>query len=167
MRIVGIDLAGKAENKTGFCVMIGACKEFPLGKTETKILYTDLEILKEIEEIKPKCIAIDAPFWLPKAGAWRPCEQALMERGFRPLSPILPTMRMLTLRAMHLVAVLRQRNYQVIEVFPRATEEILKLSKAPRKSEHAYDALLCALTAKAYLKGNYEDLEGIIIPKLS
>jgi len=158
MKVVGIDLAGKSENPSGFCLLTEA-------GADTKILFTDLEILKDIESIIPECIAIDAPFWVPRFGAWRPCEEKLLRRGFKPLSPILPTMRVLTLRASHLVKVLRERKFRVIEVFPRTTEIILNLSKEPRKNEHEYDALLCALTAKAYLEGKYEDLDGIILPK--
>ncbi|MFQ6020494.1 MAG: DUF429 domain-containing protein [Candidatus Aenigmatarchaeota archaeon] len=158
MKVVGIDLAGKPKNPTGFCLLTkhGA---------ETKVLYTDLDILKEIENIKPKCIAIDGPFWSPRIGAWRPCDEKLLKRGFRPLSPLLPTMKLLTMRASHLMRVLKERKYKVIEVFPQATERILGLTKEPRKNEHEYDALLCALTAKAYLEGKYENLDGIIIPK--
>ncbi|MEM5778414.1 MAG: DUF429 domain-containing protein [Candidatus Aenigmatarchaeota archaeon] len=158
MKVVGIDLAGKSENPTGFCLL-------DENGSHTKIVFTDTEILKEIEEIKPDCIAIDAPFWLPKVGAWRPCDEKLLKRGFQPLSPLLPSMRLLTLRASHLVNVLRKRGYKVIEVFSNATEKILGLSKEPRKNKDEYDALLCALTAKAYLEGKYEDLDGIIIPK--
>jgi predicted nuclease with RNAse H fold len=158
MKVVGIDLAGKSKNPSGFCFLIES-------RAQTKLLYSDLEILREIESVKPKCIAIDAPFWLPKVGAWRPCDEKLLKKGYKPLSPILPTMRLLTLRAFHLVRVLKERKYNLIEVFPRATEIILGLSKEPRKNEHEYDALLCALTAKAYLEGRYEDLDGIIIPK--
>jgi len=158
MKVVGIDLAGKAENPTGFCLLDDS-------GSHTKLLFTDTEILKEIEEVKPDCIAIDAPFWLPKFGAWRPADEKLLKRGFQPLSPLLPTMRLLTLRASHLVSVLRKRGYKVIEVFSNATEKIMGLSKEPRKNKDEYDALLCALTAKAYLEGKYEDLDGIIIPK--
>lgn len=158
MKVVGIDLAGKSKNPTGFCFLTES-------GAQTKLLYSDLEILREIESIKPDCIAIDAPFWLPKVGAWRPCDEKLLKRGYKPLSPILPTMRLLTLRASHLVRVLKERKYNVIEVFPRTTEIVLGLSKKPRKNEHEYDALLCALTAKAYLERKYEDLDGIIIPK--
>jgi predicted nuclease with RNAse H fold len=109
-------------------------------------------------------VAMDAPFWLPK-GNWRPSEDALMKRGFRPLSSAFPSMRMLTMRAMHIVRVLRERGYRVIEVFPRASEQILGLSKEPRKNQDEYDALLAALTGKAFLEGKYEDLSGIVIPK--
>jgi hypothetical protein len=158
MKVIGIDLAGKEKNPTGFCVLTEK-------KTKTKVLFLDVEILEEIENERPDCIAIDAPFWLPRTGVWRPCDIKLLKRGFRPLSPVLPTMKLLTLRASKLVKTLIKRNYKVIEVFPRATERILGLSKEPRKNEHEYDALLCALTAKAYLEGNYENLDGIIIPK--
>jgi predicted nuclease with RNAse H fold len=158
MKVVGVDLAGMSKNPTGFCLLSeqGA---------ETKILYSDLDIMNEIDSIKPECIAIDAPFWLPKFGAWRPAEEKLLKRGFQPPSPLFPTMRILVIRASKLVKELVQRKYRVIEVFSKASEKILGLSKEPRKNKDEYDALLCALTAKAYLEGNYEDLGGIIIPR--
>ena len=158
MKVVGIDLAGKVENPTGFCLLTES-------GSQTKLLFSDMEILKEVDEIKPDCIAVDAPFWIPRFGAWRPSDEKLLKRGFQPLSPLLPTMRTLTLRASHLVKVLRERGYKVIEVFSNASEKVLGLSKEPRKNKDEYDALLCALTAKAYLEGKYEDLDGIIIPK--
>ncbi|MEM7820274.1 MAG: DUF429 domain-containing protein, partial [Candidatus Aenigmatarchaeota archaeon] len=72
MRIVGIDLAGKPENDTGFCLLSD-------NGAETKLLHTDTEILAAVEAAKPDIIAIDAPFWLPK-GNWRPAEEMLMRR---------------------------------------------------------------------------------------
>jgi predicted nuclease with RNAse H fold len=158
MKVVGLDLAGKFENPTGFCSMTDS-------GTETKLLHTDEEIMNEIDAIRPDCIAVDAPFWLPRYGAWRPSEEKLLKRGFQPLSPLLPAMRLLALRASNLVRVLRERGYVVIEVFANASEKVLGLSKEPRKNKDEYDALLCALTAKSYLEGNYEDVDGIIIPK--
>lgn len=158
MRVVGIDLAGKTENPTGFCLL-------DENGSQTKLLFLDSDIVGEIENIKPDCIAIDAPFWLPRSGAWRPSEEKLLKRGFQPISPIFPSMRMLVMRALNLVKVLKERGYNVIEVFANASEKSFGLSKEPRKNQDEYDALLCALTAKAYLEGNYENLDGIIIPK--
>ena len=158
MKVVGVDLAGKVENPTGFCLLTDE-------GAQTKLLFTDTDILREIENVKPDCIAIDAPFWLPRTGAWRPSEEKLLRRGFQPLSPLLPTMRLLTLRASHLVRILKERGYKVIEVFSNASEKVLGLSKEPRKNKDEYDSLLCALTAKAYLENKYEDLDGIIIPR--
>ncbi|MEM5804895.1 MAG: DUF429 domain-containing protein [Candidatus Aenigmatarchaeota archaeon] len=170
MKVVGVDLAGKQENATGFCLLITPGKEAPLGRTMTRLLSTDAEIMREIEDAKPDCIAIDAPFWLPpdiggKMQPWRNSELMLMKRGYRPISTALPTMKILALRAMKIVRELRDKGYRAIEVFPAATENILGISKQPRKNQDEYDALLCALTAKMYMDGRYEDLGGIIIPK--
>lgn len=158
MRVVGIDLAGKPENPTGFCLLTDE-------GSQTKLLFTDMEIINEVDDAKPECIAIDAPFWLPRTGIWRTAEEKLLRRGFQPISPAFPTMRLLIIRASHLVKILREKGYNVIEVFSNASEKVLGLSKEPRKNKDEYDALLCALTAKSYMEGKYEDLDGIIIPK--
>jgi hypothetical protein len=158
MKVVGIDLAGKVENPTGFCLLTEE-------GSQTKLLFSDAEILREIEETKPDCVAVDAPFWLPRTGIWRTSDEKLLKRGFQPVSPAFPTMRILVLRASQLVKILKEKGYKVIEVFSNASEKVLGLSKEPRKNKDEYDALLCALTAKAYLEGKYEDLDGIIIPK--
>jgi predicted nuclease with RNAse H fold len=158
-----LDLAGKPENPTGFCVLTDA-------GTETRLLHTDEEIVREIDNVKPDVIAIDAPFWLPRQSfgrmaPWRNCEQLLIKRGFRPLSPMMPTMQQLAERAMKLTRELRAKGYNVFETFPRAAEQVLGLSKEPRRNQDEYDALLCALTGKAFLEGRYENLDGIVIPK--
>ncbi|MFH1229336.1 MAG: DUF429 domain-containing protein [Candidatus Aenigmatarchaeota archaeon] len=158
MKAVGIDLAGKDENPTGFCIISEE-------GSQIKILHKDSEILDEIERAKPDCIAIDAPTWLPINGAWRPCDEKLIKRGFQPISSLFPTMKIVIFRAMSLVKTLKQRGYTVIEVFSGASEKMLGLSKEPRKNKDEYEALLCALTAKAYLEGKYEDLDGIILPR--
>ena len=160
MKVVGIDLAGKPENETGFCYLSD-------NGAQTIILHTDMEILREIESLKPDIIAIDAPFWVPKVGMWRPCEEKLIKRGFQPISTVFPSMKMLVMRAAHLVRVLKSRGYKTIEVFTKASEKILGLQKEYRKNQNEYDALVAALTGKAYLEGKYENLDGIILPKYS
>ena len=57
--IIGIDLAGKPENPTGWAVWINK-------RVETSLIYTDNEILEGITHNKPAIISIDAPFNLPK-----------------------------------------------------------------------------------------------------
>lgn len=162
MKVIGIDLAGKEENDTGLCVLIDK-------NIEVMLLHSDMEILKKIEEVKPDVIAIDAPFWIPKfkdrLTPWRHSEELLIKRGFNPISPTLPMMQLLANRAAHLVSVLKERKYNVIEVFARASEEIYGLSKEPRKNKDEYDALICAFTGKSYLENNYENLDGVILPK--
>lgn len=158
MKVVGVDLAGKPKNPTGFCILTDS-------STETKLVYSDEEIIQEIEKAKPDCIAIDAPLWIPRTGVWRPGDLKLLKRGLKPISPVFPNMRMLSLRASRLVRLFREKGFKSIEVFSKATESIMGLSKEPRKNKDEYEALLCALTAKSYLEDNFEDLDGIIIPK--
>ncbi len=159
--VVGIDLAGKPENPTGICVLTES-------GAKTRVVFKDEEILAIIKRVNPKVVAIDAPLWLPPDNVpWRICEVLLMQRGFRPLSLVLPSMRILALRARGLAKRIKEQcNAEVIEVFANATEKILGLKKERGRSKDEYDALLCALTAKYYLDGKYEDLDGIIIPKL-
>jgi len=162
MRVVGLDLAGKSANPSGFCLLTDE-------GSETKLLHSDEEIIAEIAKARPECIAIDAPFWLSDVNynikPWRRSDELLMRRGFQPISCMLPSMQALAMRARELVIFLRSKNLLVIEVFPKAAERALGLSKELRKNQDEYDALLCALTAKHFLDGNYEDLEGVIVPK--
>ncbi len=157
MKVIGIDLAGKDKNPTGFCIMIN-------GKTEVRLLHSNEEILKVVDEIEPDVIAVDAPFSFPEDGYYRDSDNKLQEEGFKPLSPRFPGMQPLVERAMKLVPELR-KNYRVIEVFPRATEKILGLEE---KKTHEYDALLCALTGKYYYEGKFRAIgkEEIVVPNL-
>lgn len=163
MKVIGIDLAGLEKNPTGFCILTEK-------GSEAKTLFSDSKILKEIEKVeaKPDVIAIDAPFSFPKKGYYRNGDKLLQQEGFKCLSPRFPGMRPLVIRAMKLVRELRSRDFKVIEVFPRATERILGMSKEEKANEHEYDALLCALTGKYFLEGKYRSLgkEKIVIPKL-
>ena len=160
---VGIDLAGLEKNPTGFCVL-----EFNGNdKTKAKILFRTEDIIKATREASPDVVCIDAPLSLPKSGYFRISDIQLRQRGFRPLSPMFPAMKILAQRGMYIQARLKSLGLRVIEVFPRATESILGLEKERRVNEHMYDALLCALTGKYYLKGEYEILgDEIVIPKV-
>jgi predicted nuclease with RNAse H fold len=157
MKIIGIDLAGKPTNPTGICILAN-------NKTEAKIVYSDAEIIEIVESEKPDVIAIDAPFNFPKTGWWRDSDRALINAGFRPLSPKFPGMKVLVERAQNLIKKLS--HFKIIEVFPRATEKRLGLKPQPHINAHKYDALLCALTGKAFLENKYEMLgkERIILP---
>ncbi len=157
MIVIGIDLAGKDKNPTGFCVLS--------DKTETKSLFTDDEIINEVLRIKPDLVAIDAPLSFPTSGYYRQCEELLSERGFKPLSPLFPYMRILVERGVKLKNEFEKSGIKVIEVYPKAGESILGLNRSAHANEHEYDALVCALTGRCFLQGNYEDLSGIIVPK--
>ena len=158
MKVVGIDLAGKSENPTGFCVIDDST-------VQTGLIFDDETIIKQIEKEKPDIIAIDAPLWMPREGIWRPGELQLIKRGFRPISAVFPTMRLLSLRASNLSKRLTEKGFKTIEVMSKISEKILGLSKQPKSNKDEYEALISALTAKAYLEDKYEDLAGIIVPK--
>lgn len=157
MKIIGIDLAGKDKNPTGFCVMTDA-------KTDVRLLKTNEEIIRAVEEVEPDVVAIDAPFSFPKEGHYRDSDEKLQQEGFKPLSPVFPGMRPLVERAIKIVPELR-KNYRVIEVFTGASEKILGLEE---KKSDEYDALLCALTGKYYYQGKFRTVgkEEIIVPSL-
>ena len=166
MRVVGIDLAGLETNETGFCVLDF---EGDKDKIVVKRVLTDREILDEVENInqekKVGVIAIDAPFDWPEQGYLRKSDIMLKNRGFAPLSPVFPGMKPLTRRGKMISGILKKRGFQVIEVFSKASEKIFGLDKKKAANKDEYDALICALTGKSFLQGNYEDLEGIVIPK--
>ncbi len=158
MKVVGLDLAGKEENETGFCLL-----EPPEVRTE--ILKTDIEILEVVKGADPDLIAVDAPLSFPEEGMYRDCDEKLKDRGYDVLSPNYPGMEVLVRRAKGLVNKLKNiDDFEIVEVFPRASEKNLQVKKTKNLTEDEFDALLCAITGKKYLRDEYEDLDGIIVP---
>ncbi len=115
---IGIDLAAKEENDTGFAVL----REM---SARTMILKGDDEIIVKALESKPVIVAIDAPLSLPKAGISRETDRLLAKKGLRCFWPLLPSMKPLTLRGIRLKETLENHGLQVIEVFPSATQKLL------------------------------------------
>jgi len=134
MIVVGVDLAGSEKRNTGICIL----KEDLAAKCF--VVHKDEEILELIEKFKPDLIAIDAPLSLPKGRKsldrkekihFRECDKKLFEFGIKFFPITLGPMRMLTKRGIKLRKILEKRGYRVIEVYPGATQDILKI---PRKS---------------------------------
>jgi len=134
MIVIGIDLAGSEKRNTGICILN--------ENLEAKcfIVHKDKEILELIEKFKPNLIAIDAPLSLPKGRKsldrkekihFRECDKKLFEFGIKFFPITLGPMRMLTKRGIKLRKILEKKGYRVIEVYPGATQDILKI---PRKS---------------------------------
>jgi len=164
MKIIGIDLSGKDKNPTGFCVFLIENESEKIEKLT--LLCKDNEIIEEVKKENPCIICIDAPLSFPKSGYFRESDIELKKKGFKPLSPLFPGMKVLVERGIRLKQKFEENGYKVIEVFPRATERILRLSKEKKTNQDLYDAFLCALTGKYYLKNQYEILGNeIIIPK--
>ncbi len=181
--IIGIDLAGKPENPSGWALL--------KNKTaKTSLVYTNSEILEDIIRSKPILIAIDAPFSLPKIGLLRKADKEMIRKGYRVFPPDLPSMRSLTLRAMRLNTLIAEKGYRTIEVHPTSTRKALNIPlkdwstiqkilesmglkgdiEAHPLTTHEIDAITAALTAYLHIKKQTESIgdeeEGYItIPK--
>lgn len=181
--IIGIDLAGKTENPTGWAI-------WKNKKVETSLLYTNEEMLESIIQSKPFIIAIDAPFSLPKTGILRKADREMIKKGYCVFPPTLPAMKKLTLRAIELNKLIEEKGFKTIEVHPTSTCKALGmpvkkwekiqtvLTQIGLKgnltkdilTSHEIDAIIAALTAYLYTKNETEALgnkdEGyIIIPE--
>jgi predicted nuclease with RNAse H fold len=181
--IIGIDLAGKLKNPTGWAT-------WKNKKVETSLIHTNKEILEGITHSDPTIMAIDAPFSLPKKGILRIADREMIRRGYRVFPPCLPAMKTLTLRAIELNKLMAKKGYETIEVHPTSTRKALNMPlKDWRKIQtiletigldgdlklrglksHEIDAVTAALTAYLYMKNQAEAIgdgeEGyIIVPK--
>jgi predicted nuclease with RNAse H fold len=192
--IVGIDLAGSEKRPSGFCILDEKLN------VKTSLIYTDKEILEEIRKIKPRVVAIDAPLALPKGRKslkkkskihLRECDKKLLEMKIKFFPITLGPMRKLTERGIKLRKILEDEGIKIIETYPGAIQDILKIPRKnkgkerlmlglrkfglkglkKRMSNHELDAATCALLGKMYLEGNYiaiGDPEEIlmILPKM-
>ncbi len=167
--IIGIDLAGKAKNPTGWAMLrnkiISTCH-----------LHHDEEILKRSINCDPKIIAVDAPLSIPKKVIMRKADREMQKHGYPVFPPRFPAMENLTLRAIRIVKELTERRFKVIEVHPTSTRKALKIPtkdwekiqtillrlglegelKTRVLSPHEIDAATAALTGHLYIQGKTE-----------
>lgn len=198
-RVVGIDLRASEIRPTGWALVAGTT-------AETKVLQTDDEIVTETIQHNPDVISIDSPLGIPSGrcctqdscgcrakGILRECERTLWRRGVRVFPCLLPSMQKLTERGMHLANEFRKRGYRVIESYPGAAQDIMRIPRkkssledlarglqafgiqgaclTERRSHDEMDAITSAVVGYFYLAGHYEALgndqeEWLIIPKL-
>jgi predicted nuclease with RNAse H fold len=174
-------LAGKKENPSGICMMLG-------DEILFKSCFTDEEIIETVKSSDPELIVIDAPLSLPlgrcclekececsSGGHFRQCEREIRRYG-----PVLPLtfqgMKMLTLRGISLKEKLE--GHTLVETHPRTVQKMLGIEDVAhyinqnydvsgKQNEHELDAFLAAVTGVFYLEdcflklGNPE--EGVII----
>ena len=181
--IIGIDLAGKEKNPTGLAILKDR-------RVETRLIYTDEEILEAVNAAKPSIVAIDAPLKPPKKGILRKGDLELIKKGYRVFPPGLPAMKTLTLRAIGLNKLIKKSGIKTVEVHPTSTRKVLSMPTKNWKeiqeifkklglggtleertlTRHELDAITAALTAYLHLQGLTESVgdneEGwIIVPK--
>jgi len=145
MKAVGIDLAGAETRQTGFCILDKNLN------TKTSVLYTDEEIIKEVERIKPNIISIDAPLALPKgrkslekinAVHLRKCDKELTKMGIKFFPITLGPMRKLKKRGIKLRKFFEKNDFKVIESFPGSIQDILGMPRKQRGLEKLRKALI-------------------------
>ena len=168
-------MAGVESRPTGLCILRDM-------KAETSLVYKDQEVLKRIEESKPKIVAIDAPLSLPEGREvieqrtnvhLRECDKELLRRGIKFFPITLGPMRKLTNRGMNLRRTLENKQFRVIEVYPGGAQDVLGIPRKQqglerlraglekvgvrglnnRMSNHELDAVTCALVGKFLLEG--------------
>lgn len=136
-RIVGIDLTGSETRATGWCLLDGS-------HAKTTLILTDEEIVTCTLEADPDIVSIDSPLCLPfgrisvedsdpgrdEYGIMRQCERELKRRGINVYPCLLPSMQKLTARGMRLAGIFRTKGVPVIESYPGAAQDIMRI---PRK----------------------------------
>lgn len=147
----GLDIAALQNRPSGYAVRKGK-------KTETKILYSDEEIIKQLLKDKIKTVAIDAPLSKPLKHHYRDCDIEVRKKGILIFSFNLPSLVMLANRAIKFKKKLAKLNINAVETYPHA---VFKLNKKARlmaeskkfKTKHEKDAFLCLLVAENYSRG--------------
>ncbi|MGH2575069.1 MAG: DUF429 domain-containing protein [Ignavibacteria bacterium] len=194
-KIVGVDLAGSPQRKTGICLLEGTRIK------DSAVVYSDGDIMSFIDSSKPELVAIDAPLNLPPGRKsfedrngehFRPCDRELLNRGIRFFPITLGPMRSLTLRGISLKKKLTRRKIKIIEIYPGAAQDIWGIPrkqyginklrrgleilgiKGLRKKMNGdeLDAVTGGVVGYLYLKGKADILGNfrqgaIVLPKIS
>ncbi|MBC2664308.1 ribonuclease H-like domain-containing protein [Novosphingobium flavum] len=136
-RIVGIDLTGSEARPTGWCLLEGA-------KAKTETISSDDDLIERTMSASPDLVSIDSPLCLPfgrqtvfdddptrdEIGIMRFCERELKRRGVNVYPCLLPSMQKLTARGIRLAAIFRSHGLPVIESYPGAAQDVMRI---PRK----------------------------------
>ena len=136
-RVVGIDLTGSDARGSGWCFLNGS-------RAETAVLSADDEILDETIGARPDLVSIDSPLCLPRGrtsvddadpgrnefGIMRESERELKRRGVNVYPCLIRSMQKLTARGIRLAGMFRERGIPVIESYPGAAQDIMRI---PRK----------------------------------
>ena len=189
MRAFGIDLTGSEKRASGVALLDDYRVVY------TRRVKSDGEIISLAINARVGVVSIDSPLSLPEDSTkiYRECELTLKRRGIGVYWCLLPSMKALTMRGIGMANELRRLvslnyfpGYVVIESYPGAAQDILAV---PRKnkgldilrsglqrfgitgsldvSHDELDAVTAALVGIFYLRGDYEALGTLILPKSS
>jgi uncharacterized protein YprB with RNaseH-like and TPR domain/predicted nuclease with RNAse H fold/dephospho-CoA kinase len=199
-RVIGLDITGSEKRASGWCLLKGKI-------AHTKTLLTDTEIIEATLSAKPNLISIDSPLSLPQGrltvedsdpgrsvyGITRACERLLKKRGVNVYPALIQSMQSLTARGIRLAEYFRSQGIPVIESYPGAAQDIMRI---PRKqagleflkngltefgiegefkhtsvSHDELDAITSAIVGHFYWAGTFEGLgnneeDYLIIPEI-
>jgi len=199
-KVIGIDLTGSSKKSSGCSVIFDSY-------ARTLLIDTDEKLINFIIEENPDIVSIDSPLSLPHGrtkvedddiyrefGIIRACERELKKRGVGVYPCLIRSMQGLTKRGINLAKEIRKLGFPVIESFPGAAQDVLRI---PRKrtdisllkeglidfgirgdfeykdiSHDELDAITSALVGVFFWTGNYEALgdnneDYLIIPEIS
>ncbi len=136
-RVVGIDLTGSEKRASGWCLLDG-------HEARVASIFLDDDLIEETVRASPHLVSIDSPLCLPagrvsvgdddpgrtRFGIMRECERELKRRGVNVYPCLIPSMQKLTARGIRLARSLRERGVPVIESYPGAAQDIMRI---PRK----------------------------------
>lgn len=137
LRVVGIDLTSSKERLSGWALLQG-------NECNVESLGSDQEIIDRTISATPDLVSIDSPLCLPagrisvgdddpgreRYGIMRECERELKRRGINVYPCLIPSMQKLTERGIRIASQFRERGVPVIESYPGAAQDIMKI---PRK----------------------------------
>ena len=197
-RIVGIDLSGSEARPSGWALL-------EKNLAVTRVLRITDEIIRETIACRPDLVSIDSPLTIPlgrdctsdectcrQFGISRQCERELRKRGISVYWCLVPSMQALTRRGMLIASELRRADIKVIESYPGAAQDIMRIPRKrashvqlragltsvgirgigpeDRITHDELDAVTSALVGSFYLAGLYESLgseqEGYLIVPL-
>ena len=148
LTVVGIDLTGSEERKSGWAAVAGR-------RLTTELIGPDADLMERTLAEKPFLVSIDSPLSLPAGrisefdddpgrkeyGIVREAERQLRKRGIRVYPALLPSMQRLTRRGVELATRLRKRGVPVIESYPGAAQDILGIPRKKTSLKHLAEGL--------------------------
>lgn len=170
LKVVGIDLTGSEARASGWCLLDGR-------EASTALVHTDEELVALTQRAMPHVVSIDSPLNLPEGrttvddsdpgrdefGIMRYCERVLKKRGVNVYPALLPSMQRLTARGIRLASRLRTLGLPVIESYPGAAQDIMRIPRKRRGLEYLEQGLAAFGISGAYVKGgvSHDELDAI------
>lgn len=147
-KVVGIDLTGSENRPSGWCLLEG-------NHAKTRSIKTNTEIIEATLKAKPDLVSIDSPLSLPKGrltvddedpgrkiyGITRSCERILKKRGINVYPSLIKSMQGLTARGINLAKYFRSQGIPVIESYPGAAQDIMRIPRKQAGLEFLRDGL--------------------------